>query len=120
MRATAWQLYTAAGGGQSAPVFFTIDGTSVVIPGIPLHCNGFGGINSVLGVQRTGVYMGHRRVPVGCGRRRDREVEHAGSCGPGGQRRGPAGPSNAVLYQRVVATASNPGRWWVGSRSRRE
>ncbi|MCW1958867.1 MAG: DUF1906 domain-containing protein, partial [Mycobacterium sp.] len=57
---TAWQLHTAAGGGQSAPIFFTIDEdidrntwNTVALPW-------FRGINSMLGVQRTGIYGGIR------------------------------------------------------------
>ncbi|MDT5088441.1 MAG: hypothetical protein QOG47_1148 [Mycobacterium sp.] len=108
---TAWQLHTAAGGGQSAPIFFTIDDdinrdtwNNVALPW-------FRGINSVLGVQRTGIYggintcqwaaadgvIGNSRTP---GRRwawQTRSWSH-----------GDVDPA-AVLYQRVVSTASNPG-----------
>ncbi|OBK28855.1 twin-arginine translocation pathway [Mycobacterium asiaticum] len=108
---TAWKLHTAAGGGQSAPIFFTIDEDinhdtwkTVALPW-------FRGINSVLGVQRTGVYggidvcqwaaadgvIGSSRTP---GRRWAWQTK-AWS----GDRIDPA----AVLYQRVVSTASNPG-----------
>ena len=55
---TAWQLHTAAGGGRSAPIFFSVDDDidrntwdTVALPW-------FRGINSVIGVQRTGIYGG--------------------------------------------------------------
>ena len=71
---TAWQLHTAAGGGQTAPVFFTIDEDISRDTWNSVALQWFRGINSVIGVQRTGVYGG---IDV-C--RRDREVEHAGAC----------------------------------------
>src|SRR6201996_2902243 len=55
---TAWQLHTAAGGGQSAPVFFTIDEDINRDTWNTLALKWFRGINSVLGVQRTGIYGG--------------------------------------------------------------
>src|SRR4029077_9384950 len=57
---TAWQLHTAAGGGQSAPIFFSVDddidynsSNNVALPWTR-------GINSVIGVLRTGIYGGIR------------------------------------------------------------
>lgn len=108
---TAWQLHTAAGGGQSAPVFFTIDEdisrdtwNTVALPW-------FRGINSVLGVQRTGVYGG---IDVCRWAAADGVI--GSSSTPGyrwaWQTRAWSGNQiepTAVLYQRVVATASNPG-----------
>jgi len=55
---TAWQLHTAAGGGQSAPIFFTIDDDINHDTWNSLALQWFRGINSVLGVQRTGIYGG--------------------------------------------------------------
>src|SRR3984885_13801871 len=55
---TAWQLHTAAGGGQSAPVFFTVDDDINRDTWNNVALQWFRGINSVLGVQRTGVYGG--------------------------------------------------------------
>lgn len=108
---TGWQLHTAAGGGQSAPIFFSVDDdidrntwNSVALPW-------FRGINSVLGVQRSGVYGG---VNV-CQWAADDGV--IGTSGTPGRRwawqtrswsRGQVFPG-AVLYQRIVSTASNPG-----------
>lgn len=108
---TAWHLHTAAGGGQSAPVFFSVDDdidrntwNAVALPW-------FRGINSVLGVQRTGVYgginvcqwagadgvIGNSRTP---GRRWAWQTRSWS--------RGQIDPA-AVLYQRIVSTASTPG-----------
>lgn len=108
---TAWQLHTAAGGGRSAPVFFTIDEdidrntwNTVALPW-------FRGINAVLGVQRTGVYGG---IDVCQWAIADGVIGQSGIPGYrwawqtrawSGNRIHPA----AVLYQRVVDTASNPG-----------
>lgn len=108
---TAWQLHTAAGGGQSAPIFFSVDEDINHDTWNDLALKWFRGINSVLGVQRTGVYggldvcrwaaadgvIGNSRTP---GRRwawQTRSWSH-----------GQIDPA-AVLYQRVVSTASNPG-----------
>lgn len=108
---TAWQLHTAAGGGRSAPIFFSVDDdidrntwNTVALPW-------FRGINSVLGVQRTGVYGG---VDV-CQWAADDGV--IGNSRTPGRRwawqtrswsRGQVYPG-AVLYQRIVSTASTPG-----------
>jgi Domain of unknown function (DUF1906) len=108
---TAWQLHTAAGGGQSAPIFFTIDDDINRNTWNTVALQWFRGINSVLGVQRTGVYGG---IDV---------CQWAAADGVIGKSRTPGhrwawqtrawsgdqiGPA-AVLYQRVVSTASNPG-----------
>ncbi len=55
---TAWGLHTAAGGGQSAPIFFTIDEDINRNAWNTVALQWFRGINAVLGVQRTGVYGG--------------------------------------------------------------
>ena len=108
---TAWQLHTAAGGAQGAPIFFTIDEDIDRNTWNTVALQWFRGINSVLGVQRTGVYggidvcqwaaadgvIGSSSVP---GRRWSWQTR-AWS----GNKVDPA----AVLYQRIVATASNPG-----------
>lgn len=52
---TAWDLHTAAGGGQSAPIFFSVDEDISHDTWNNLALKWFRGINSVLGVQRTGV-----------------------------------------------------------------
>ncbi len=108
---TGWQLHTAAGGGQSAPIFFSVDDDISRDTWNTLALPWFRGINSVLGVQRTGVYggidvcqwaaadgvIGYSRVP---GRRWAWQTR-AWS--------GNRVDSAAVLYQRIVSTASNPG-----------
>lgn len=108
---TAWQLHTAAGGGQSAPVFFTIDEDISRDTWNTVALQWFRGINSVLGVQRTGVYGG---IDVCQWAMADGVIGISGTPGRrwawqtkawSGNRVHPA----AVLYQRIVATASNPG-----------
>jgi hypothetical protein len=108
---TAWTLHTAAGGGQSAPVFFSVDDdinrdtwNTVALPW-------FRGINSVLGVQRTGVYGGVNVCQwagadgvIG----NSRSPGHRWAWQTRSWSRGQIDPA-AVLYQRVVSTASNPG-----------
>ena len=108
---TGWSLHSAAGGGRSAPIFFTIDEdisrdtwNTVALPW-------FRGINSVIGVQRTGVYGG---IDVCQWAIADGVV--GASSVPGyrwaWQTRAWSGNRihpQAVLYQRIVDTASNPG-----------
>src|ERR1700743_2734626 len=108
---TAWQLHTAAGGGQSAPIFFTIDEDINHDTWNRLALQWFRGINSVLGVQRTGVYGGINVCQwaaadgvIGSSSTAGRRwawQNRSWSC----RRVDPA----AVLYQRIVSTASNPG-----------
>ncbi|OLP03244.1 twin-arginine translocation pathway [Mycolicibacterium porcinum] len=108
---TAWQLHTAAGGGKSAPVFFSVDDdidrntwNNVALPW-------FRGINSVIGVQRTGIYAGIRPCQwaiedgvIGRSSTPGRAWAWQTRSWSGGQ----VHPA-AVLYQRVIDTASNPG-----------
>jgi hypothetical protein len=108
---TALNLHNAAGGGSSAPIFFSVDDD--INPGTwnSLALNWFRGINSVLGVQRTGIY-GHAQACQWAVN--DGVIGHSSSAGhlwawqtrswSHGQRE-PA----AVLYQEVVNTPSNPG-----------
>lgn len=108
---TAWGLHTAAGGGQSAPIFFTIDEDINRDTWNHTALPWFRGINSVLGVQRTGVYGGVRVCQWAAA---DGVV---GSSSTPGRRwlwqtkawSGSQVHPAAVLYQRVVSTASNPG-----------
>lgn len=108
---TAWKLHTAAGGGQSAPIFFSIDEDISRDTWNSLALKWFRGINSVLGVQRTGVYggfdvcqwaaadgvIGNSRTPGHRWAWQTKAWSH-----------GQIDPA-AVLYQRVVSTESNPG-----------
>ena len=108
---TAWQLHTAAGGGQSAPIFFTIDEdiSRDTWNGVALQW--FKGINAVLGVQRTGIYGGIRQCQWAAA-----DGVIGVSSTPGRrwiwQTRAWSGDQiepTAVLYQRIVSTTSNPG-----------
>ena len=55
---TALRLHNAAGGTGSAPIFFSVDDNIDVATWNSLAVEWFRGINSVLGVERTGIY-GH-------------------------------------------------------------
>jgi hypothetical protein len=108
---TAWQLHTAAGGGQSAPIFFSVDEDISRETWNTVALQWFRGINSVLGVQRTGVYGG---IDVCQWATTDGVIGRSRTPGRvwawqtrawSGNKIHPA----AVLYQRIVATASNPG-----------
>jgi hypothetical protein len=108
---TAWRLHTAADGGQSAPIFFTIDEDINHDTWNHTALQWFRGINSVLGVQRTGVYGGLRVCQWAAA---DGVVGYSSTPGRrwvwqtrawSGNQVHPA----AVLYQRVVSTSSNPG-----------
>ncbi len=108
---TAWQLHSAASGGQSAPIFFSVDDDIDRETWNTLALQWFRGINSVLGVQRTGVYgginvcqwagadgvIGNSRTPGHRWAWQTRSWSH-----------GQIDPA-AVLYQRIVSTASTPG-----------
>ncbi|OBK76788.1 DUF1906 domain-containing protein [Mycobacterium sp. 1274761.0] len=108
---TAWQLHTAAGGGRSAPIFFSVDDDINRQTWNSVALQWFRGINSVLGVQRTGVYGGIDVCQWAIG---DGVI---GSSSTPGRRwawqtrswsKGQVHPA-AVLYQRIVSTKSNPG-----------
>jgi len=108
---TAWQLHTAAGGGRSAPIYFSIDEdidrqawTSLALPWLRA-------INSVIGVQRTGVYGGIKVVQWAI---EDGVIGRSSTPGKvwAWQTRSWSGGKihpAAVLYQRVIDTAANPG-----------
>ncbi|UUO02018.1 DUF1906 domain-containing protein [Mycolicibacterium novocastrense] len=108
---TAWHLHTAAGGGRTAPIFFSVDDdidretwNNVALPW-------FRGINSVIGALRTGVYGGIRTCQWAAA---DGVIGRSTSPGKvwAWQTRswsnGQIYPG-AVLYQRIIDTASNPG-----------
>jgi len=108
---TAMGIHTAAGGSNSAPIFFSVDDDINIDIWKSLAVNWFRGINSVLGVERTGIY-GHSQACAWA--ISDGVIGHSTSAGhrwawqtrswSHGQRE-PA----AVLYQEVVNTPSNPG-----------
>ncbi len=108
---TALRLHGAAGGPASAPIFFSIDDNIDLNTWNTVAVQWLRGINSVLGVARTGVY-GDAQV---CGWAiRDGVIGNSSTPGhrwawqtrswSNGERE-PA----AVLYQAVVNTPSNPG-----------
>ena len=101
---TALGLHNAAGGGASAPIFFSVDDNIDLNTWNSLAVEWFRGINSVLGVARTGIY-GHSNA---CGWAiKDGVIGHSTTAGfqwawqtkswSNGERE-PA----AVLYQEVV------------------
>lgn len=108
---TAVRLHTAAGGPPSAPIFFSIDEDIDGETWETVAVQWLRGINSVIGVNRTGVY-GHAGV---CGWAiGDGVIGRSTSEGhwwawqtkawSGGERDG-----RAVLYQSVVVSGSDPG-----------
>jgi Rv2525c-like, glycoside hydrolase-like domain len=108
---TALRLHAAAGGPGSAPIFFSVDEDIDLNTWKNVAVDWFRGINSVLGVDRTGIY-GHSRA---CGWAIDDGV--IGRSSTPGHRwawqtkawsHGEREPA-AVLYQDVVVTAADPG-----------
>lgn len=108
---TALRLHEAAGGPDSAPIFFSIDEDIDLAIWKAVAVEWFRGINSVLGVQRTGIYGGSRPCGWAIG---DGVIGASGSAGrrwawqTRAWSRGEREPA-AVLYQSVVVTASDPG-----------
>jgi hypothetical protein len=108
---TALRLHGAAGGPNTAPIFFSIDEDIAADTWKSTAIQWFRGINAVLGVERTGIYGGARQCGWAIG---DGAVGHSTTPGyrwawqtrawSGGVRE-PA----AVLFQREVVTASDPG-----------
>ncbi|MEO6795265.1 MAG: DUF1906 domain-containing protein [Mycobacterium sp.] len=108
---TALRLHTAAGGPESAPIFFSVDENIDSRAWNVLALRWFRGINSVLGVARTGIYGGARQCTWAI---TDGVIGHSTSPGyrwawqtrawSGGERE-PA----AVLFQREIVTAADPG-----------
>jgi hypothetical protein len=108
---TALRLHTAAGGPDSAPIFFSVDEDIDLDTWNTVAVEWYRGINSVLGVDRTGIY-GHSRA---CAWAIDDDV--IGRSTTAGHRwawqtrawsDGEREP-RAVLYQVVVNSPSSPG-----------
>ena len=107
----AQQVHAAAGGADSAPIFFSVDEDINLNTWKTVALEWFRGLNSVLGVERTGIY-GHSRA---CSWAiADGVIGHSTT---GGHRwawqtsawsHGEREPM-AVLYQAVVDTPSHPG-----------
>jgi len=108
---TALRLHGAAGGPDSAPIYFSVDEPLGADTWKDLAVQWFRGINSVLGVERTGIYGGVHELGWAIA---DGVVGHSTTPGfrwawqtrawSGGQLE-PA----AVLFQREVVTATDPG-----------
>ena len=108
---TALRLHGAAGGPISAPIFFSVDEPIDSTTWKNVALQWFRGLNSVLGVERTGIYGGNRELGWAIA---DGVVGHSTTPGfrwawqtkawSGGVRE-PA----AVLFQREVVTAVDPG-----------
>ena len=115
---TALWLHEAAGGPDSAPIIFSIDEDINLATWNSVGLEWFRGINSVLGVDRCGIY-GHSRVCVWA--IEDGVVGYSTSAGKrwAWQTKtwsfGAREPA-AVLYQSVIDTQSNPGPLVGGTR----
>ena len=108
---TAQRLHSAAGGPDAAPIFFSVDEDIDAGTWKSTASQWFRGINSVLGVERTGIY-GHNRA---CGWAiADGVVGHSSTPGYSwawqtrAWSHGEREPA-AVLFQAEVVTASDPG-----------
>jgi hypothetical protein len=108
---TALRLHAAAGGGNSAPIFFSVDDDIDLNTWNSLAIQWFRGINSILGVDRTGIY-GHYQA---CGWAiKDNVIGHSTTAGhrwawqTKSWSHGEREPM-AVLYQVVVNSPSSPG-----------
>jgi hypothetical protein len=108
---TALRLHGAAGGPGSAPIFFSVDEDIDLNAWKSVAAGWFRGINSVLGVNRTGIY-GHSRA---CGWAindgvvgRSTTPGHSWAWQTMAWSHGEREPA-AVLYQSVVNTPSSPG-----------
>ena len=115
---TALRLHDAAGGPDSAPIIFSVDEDIDLDTWNGVAVQWFQGINSIIGVDRTGIY-GHSRVSawaildgvVGYSTTPGRRwVWQTRAWSYGG--REPA----AVLFQDVIDTPSNPGPLVGGTR----
>lgn len=108
---TALRLHAAAGGGNSAPIFFSVDDDIDLNTWNGPAVDWFRGINSVLGVGRTGIY-GHSKACAWA--IRDGVIGNSTSAGhrwawqTKSWSHGEREPM-AVLYQAVVNTPSSPG-----------
>ena len=108
---TALRLHGAAGGPDSAPIFFSVDEDINSDIWKSTAVQWFRGINAVLGVQRTGIY-GHAQAcawaiadgVIG----RSTTAGHQWAWQTAAWSHGQREPA-AVLYQGVVVSGSEPG-----------
>lgn len=107
---TALRLHAAAGGPDSAPIFFSVDEDIDHDTWETLAVEWFRGINSVVGMGRTGIY-GHSRAcawAIGDGVIGDSSTSgHRWAWQTRAWSRGEREPT-AVLYQTSIFTASDP------------
>lgn len=108
---TALRLHAAAGGTDSAPIFFSIDEDIDADTWKTLALDWFRGINSVLGVNRTGIYGSCRACAWAITDKVIGTSSTAGHSWAWQTRAWSHGEleSAVVLYQSVVVTASDPG-----------
>ncbi|BCO34113.1 DUF1906 domain-containing protein [Mycobacterium heckeshornense] len=114
---TAQWFHAAAGGADSAPIFFSIDEDIDQKTWKSVALEWFRGINSVLGVDRTGIY-GHAAAcrwatedgVIG----RSSTAGHRWAWQTSAWSHGEREP-RAVLYQAVVNTPSSPGPLLAGT-----
>jgi Domain of unknown function (DUF1906) len=108
---TALSLHAAAGGAGSAPIFFSIDEDIDVNTFNSVAVEWFRGINSVLGVDRTGIY-GHSRACAWAIQHgvigRSTTAGHLWAWQTSAWSHGEREPT-AVLYQVVVNSPASPG-----------
>jgi Domain of unknown function (DUF1906) len=108
---TALRLHAAAGGADSAPIFFSVDEDIDLNTWKTIAVEWFRGINSVLGTDRTGIYGSSGACAWAIG---DGVIGHSTTAGhrwawqTKAWSHGEREPA-AVLYQSVVVTASEPG-----------
>ncbi len=108
---TALRLHGAAGGPETAPIFFSVDEGIDLGTWKSAALQWFRGLNSVLGVERTGVYGSNRTCAWAGG---DGVIGHSTTPGfrwawqtkawSGGERE-----PTAVLFQTEVVTDTDPG-----------
>ncbi|WP_409427734.1 DUF1906 domain-containing protein [Mycobacterium sp. SMC-11] len=108
---TALRLHAAAGGPPSAPIFFSVDEDIDAATWQNVAVKWFRGINSVLGVDRTGIYGGARQCSwaindgvIG----RSTSPGHRWAWQTRAWSHGDREPA-AVLFQREIVTATEPG-----------
>ena len=108
---TALLLHAAAGGGDSAPIFFSIDEDIDLNTWKTIAVEWFRGINSLPGIDRTGIYGHSRACAWAIG---DGVIGHSSTAGhrwawqTKAWSHGEHEPT-AVLYQSVVVGAADPG-----------
>ena len=116
---TALRLHGAAGGGASAPIFFSVDDDIDANTWNGIAVQWFRGINAVLGVDRTGIY-GHSQACAWA--IKDGVIGHSTTAGhrwawqTKSWSHGEREPM-AVLYQEIVNSPSSPARSWAASTS---